>query len=249
MGGERIFAAGADIVQFQGGPNRYGPWPSQFRASFDKLAGLACPTIAAINGYALGGGAKWPWPAICGWRPTTPNSVNRKSCWAVIPGAGGDATVGPPGGGGRAKDLILSGRHVDAAEACASADRPGGPRSRSARHRPRPGGDAGRRSAPGPGRGQVAHRPRRRGPLETGPRRGGRNIRGPFCHGRTPPSGCVRSWSRDRERHVFGALGPLRGQAQVMQGHLDLVGQVTVGRHHPNREPMRPLGRHTSSPW
>src|ERR1700692_4042217 len=49
-GGERIFAAGADITQFQGGADQVRAMATQFRRSFDKLADLGCVTIAAING-------------------------------------------------------------------------------------------------------------------------------------------------------------------------------------------------------
>ncbi|MGH9004006.1 MAG: enoyl-CoA hydratase/isomerase family protein, partial [Acidimicrobiia bacterium] len=60
-GGERVFAAGADIGQLKGPPGAGGvPEDSgligNFRRAFDALAGVPRPVIAAIAGYALGGG-------------------------------------------------------------------------------------------------------------------------------------------------------------------------------------------------
>src|ERR1700730_8645820 len=56
-GGERIFAAGADIGEF-GGPDRARVIGRQFRTAFDALAGIPRVTIAAVTGYALGGGCE-----------------------------------------------------------------------------------------------------------------------------------------------------------------------------------------------
>ena len=54
-GGERAFAAGFEIAEFddQGRPRRVG---ERFRAAFDAIGEIPRPVIAAVNGFALGGG-------------------------------------------------------------------------------------------------------------------------------------------------------------------------------------------------
>src|SRR5829696_3408451 len=56
-GGDRIFAAGAEISEF-GGPDEAYEIGSQFRDAFDAVANLPRVTVAAITGYALGGGCE-----------------------------------------------------------------------------------------------------------------------------------------------------------------------------------------------
>src|SRR3954451_19759117 len=56
-GGERIFAAGADISEF-GGPEEARRIGGQFRATLDAVAAIPRATIAAVTGYALGGGCE-----------------------------------------------------------------------------------------------------------------------------------------------------------------------------------------------
>src|SRR5579862_1724341 len=56
-GGERIFAAGADISEF-GGPDDARRVSGHFRGALDELAAIPRATIAAINGVALGGGCE-----------------------------------------------------------------------------------------------------------------------------------------------------------------------------------------------
>src|SRR4051794_3858305 len=54
-GGERIFAAGADISEF-GGPDEARTIGGQFRATLDAVAAIPRATIAAVTRFALGGG-------------------------------------------------------------------------------------------------------------------------------------------------------------------------------------------------
>ena len=58
-GGERIFAAGADIAEF-GGPEEAAVVGGHFRDALDQVAHIPRPVIAAVNGYALGGGRIHP---------------------------------------------------------------------------------------------------------------------------------------------------------------------------------------------
>src|SRR5947199_4347659 len=54
-GGDKIFAAGADIAEF-GGPDEAARIGGHFREAFDALAAIPRMTVAAVAGYALGGG-------------------------------------------------------------------------------------------------------------------------------------------------------------------------------------------------
>src|SRR5262245_25832194 len=56
-GGERIFAAGADISEF-GGPDEAGPITAGFHGALDAVAAIPRFVIAAVSGYALGGGCE-----------------------------------------------------------------------------------------------------------------------------------------------------------------------------------------------
>jgi hypothetical protein len=80
-GGERIFAAGADISEF-GGPDEARRVSGHFRGALDELASIPRATIAAINGVA------WRWRATSAWRPRTPASASPRSCSASSLAAG-----------------------------------------------------------------------------------------------------------------------------------------------------------------
>jgi enoyl-CoA hydratase len=115
-GGERIFAAGADIAEF-GGPDRAADFGRQFRAAFDGLAALPRATIAAVNGFALGGGCELA--LACDLRVIADNAKfgQPEILLGIIPGAGGTQRLARLVGPARAKDLIFTGRQVDADEA------------------------------------------------------------------------------------------------------------------------------------
>jgi enoyl-CoA hydratase/carnithine racemase len=115
-GGRRIFAAGAEIIEIDGGAEDVG---SNFTAALGALAAVPRATIAAINGYALGGGLELA--LACDLR------VGAEDCklglpevlLGVIPGGGGTQRLPRLIGSSRAKELILSGRQVRAEEALA----------------------------------------------------------------------------------------------------------------------------------
>lgn len=117
-GGERVFAAGADIKEMSNKDAvtmfRY---IGQFQEVFTRLERLPKVTIAAINGYALGGGCELA--LACDLRICADNSQlgQPEILLGVIPGAGGTQRLSRLVGVGRAKELIYTGRFVAAEEA------------------------------------------------------------------------------------------------------------------------------------
>jgi enoyl-CoA hydratase/carnithine racemase len=115
-GGDRIFAAGADISEF-GGPHEAAEIGGLFRAAFDGIAAIPRATIAAITGYALGGGCELA--LACDFRVLSESAKlgQPEILLGIIPGAGGTQRLARLVGPARAKDLIFSGRQVAAEEA------------------------------------------------------------------------------------------------------------------------------------
>jgi enoyl-CoA hydratase/carnithine racemase len=119
-GGERVFAAGADIkemndmsytdmVQRSGG----------LQSAFTAVAKIPKPVVAAVNGYALGGGCEL---ALCAdVRFAAEDAVlgQPEILLGIIPGAGGTQRLTRLVGPSRAKELIFSGRFIKADEALA----------------------------------------------------------------------------------------------------------------------------------
>ncbi|OMQ15665.1 enoyl-CoA hydratase [Modestobacter sp. VKM Ac-2676] len=117
-GGERVFAAGADIKamsQLTGAS--MVAWGRELTSSFTTVARIPKPVIAAITGYALGGGYEL---ALCadfrimgrGAKVGQPEIQ-----LGVIPGVGGTQRLARLVGPAKAKDLVFTGRHVGAEEA------------------------------------------------------------------------------------------------------------------------------------
>jgi enoyl-CoA hydratase len=115
-GGERIFAAGAEISEF-GGPDEAYEIGLQFRETFDALAALPRVTIAAVAGYALGGGCELA--LACDLRIAADNAKfgQPEILLGIVPGGGGTQRLARLVGPARAKDLILTGRQVRASDA------------------------------------------------------------------------------------------------------------------------------------
>jgi len=117
-GGEKAFAAGADIKELAGAsyPQIAGV-SRRLQAAFTAIAKIPKPVVAAVSGYALGGGLEL---ALCadfrvageGARLGQPEIL-----LGVIPGAGGTQRLPRLVGPARAKDIIYTGRFVPAAEA------------------------------------------------------------------------------------------------------------------------------------
>ena len=116
--GERAFSAGSHVGEFeaQRGPGGRERLELEERTS-TRLAGLPMPTIAAIEGNALGGGLELA--LACDLRIASSRAKLGlpEVRLAVIPGAGGTQRLPRLVGLARAKELILTGRTIDAGEA------------------------------------------------------------------------------------------------------------------------------------
>ena len=117
-GGERVFAAGADIKQM-GDLDAVGMFRyiGGFQDVLVRLERLPQVTIAAINGYALGGGCELS--MACDFRVCAGNSKlgQPEILLGIMPGAGGTQRLPRLVGVARAKDIIYTGRMVDPDEA------------------------------------------------------------------------------------------------------------------------------------
>jgi enoyl-CoA hydratase len=117
-GGDKVFAAGADIKEMA--PMSYAEiltWVGDLSAAFDAVARIPKPVVAAVTGYALGGGLEL---ALCAdFRVFAANAkVGQPEIGlGVIPGAGGTQRLPRLVGPAKAKDMIFSGRPVRAEEA------------------------------------------------------------------------------------------------------------------------------------
>jgi enoyl-CoA hydratase/carnithine racemase len=117
-GGPKIFAAGADIKEMVGfGPQEIRPVVSALGDALVVLEELPKVVIAAIEGYALGGGCELA--LACDLRVASPQAQLGQSeiKLGVIPGAGGTQRLPRLVGRSRARELIFSGRIVAAEEA------------------------------------------------------------------------------------------------------------------------------------
>jgi enoyl-CoA hydratase len=117
-GGERIFAAGADISEF-GGQREARQVGGHFLDAQEALAAIPRATIAAIAGYALGGGCELA--LACDFRVCADSAKlgQPEILLGIIPGGGGTQRLARLVGPARAKDIIFSGRQVRADEALA----------------------------------------------------------------------------------------------------------------------------------
>jgi enoyl-CoA hydratase/carnithine racemase len=117
-GGERVFAAGADIkemadMSYADMVRRSGP----LQSALSSVARIPKPVVAAVNGYALGGGCEL---ALCAdYRIAAEDAKlgQPEILLGVIPGAGGTQRLSRLVGPSKAKDIIFTGRFVPADEA------------------------------------------------------------------------------------------------------------------------------------
>ncbi|MCT2584984.1 enoyl-CoA hydratase/isomerase family protein [Actinophytocola gossypii] len=119
-GGEKVFAAGADIkemadMSYVDMSARAGALSSSFTA----VAQIPKPTVAAVTGYALGGGLEL---ALCCDRRVAGDNAKvgqPEILLGIIPGAGGTQRLARLVGPSKAKDIVYTGRFVEASEALA----------------------------------------------------------------------------------------------------------------------------------
>ncbi|KUP97219.1 enoyl-CoA hydratase/isomerase family protein [Thermobifida cellulosilytica] len=117
-GGERVFAAGADVTEMADlGYAAMAERSRTIQDCFNAVARIPKPVVAAITGYALGGGCEL---ALCADFRVAADDARLgqpEIQLGIIPGAGGTQRLPRLIGPAKAKDLIYTGRHVDAAEA------------------------------------------------------------------------------------------------------------------------------------
>ena len=119
-GGERVFAAGADIKEMaEATYSQMAADTRRLQEAFTAVAKIPKPVVAAITGYALGGGLEL---ALCADFRVAGESARvgqPEILLGVIPGAGGTQRLPRLVGPARAKDIVYTGRFVGAAEALA----------------------------------------------------------------------------------------------------------------------------------
>jgi enoyl-CoA hydratase/carnithine racemase len=117
-GGERVFAAGADIkAMSQLDGSAMVAWGRELQDSFRHVARIPKPVIAAITGYALGGGYELALCADFRVLGASAKIGQPEVLLGIIPGAGGTQRLTRLVGPAKAKDLVFTGRHVGADEA------------------------------------------------------------------------------------------------------------------------------------
>jgi enoyl-CoA hydratase len=116
--GPKAFAAGADIKELAAvTPIEAQALSAQGHALMDAIENLGKPVIAAVNGYALGGGCELAMACTLRIASETAKFGQPEVGLGLIPGYGGSQRLPRLVGKGRAMQIILSGKSIDAAEA------------------------------------------------------------------------------------------------------------------------------------
>jgi len=116
--GDKAFVAGADIAELAAQtPVEGAAFARRGQAVFTRLERLGKPSIAAINGYALGGGLELALACTLRLAAETARLGLPETSLAIIPGYGGTQRLSRLVGAGRALELILGGEPIDAREA------------------------------------------------------------------------------------------------------------------------------------
>jgi enoyl-CoA hydratase len=118
--GVKAFIAGADITEFEGlTPDQATRLAREGQAVLDKIEALPVPTIAAINGYALGGGCELALACTFRLVADTARLGLPETSLGLMPGFGGTQRLARAIGRQQALELILTGRQIAADEAVA----------------------------------------------------------------------------------------------------------------------------------
>ena len=118
--GEKAFVAGADIQELERlSPNEAEAYALEGQHVFDLVEHLGKPVIAAVNGFALGGGCELAMACTLRVASETARFGQPEVKLGVTPGFAGTQRLPRLVGKGRALDLLLTGRIVDAQEALA----------------------------------------------------------------------------------------------------------------------------------
>ena len=115
-GSEKAFAAGADIKAMAALSYEEVSAEDPF-TEWDRLAAVEIPVIAAVSGYALGGGCELAMLCDTIFASETAKFGQPEITLGVIPGIGGSQRLTRAIGKAAAMDLVLTGRTIDAAEA------------------------------------------------------------------------------------------------------------------------------------
>ena len=119
-GGERVFAAGADIKEMAELSYQQMLVQAHALQAFTRaIAAIGKPTVSAITGFALGGGCEVALSTDVRFAADNAKLGQPEVLLGIIPGAGGTQRLSRLIGPARAKDLIFTGRFVDAQEALA----------------------------------------------------------------------------------------------------------------------------------
>src|SRR5947207_2031285 len=117
-GGEKVFAAGADIKEMATtSAGEMAQNAARLQDAFTELARVPKPVVAAITGYALGGGLELALTADFRVAGDNARVGQPEILLGVIPGAGGSQRLPRLVGPAKAKDIVFSGRMVAAAAA------------------------------------------------------------------------------------------------------------------------------------
>ena len=120
FGGERVFAAGADVKEMSTMSHAEMVKHAHLLQAFTRdVAAISKPTVTAITGFALGGGCELALATDVRFAAENAKLGQPEILLGIIPGAGGTQRLARLVGPARAKDLIFTGRFVDATEALA----------------------------------------------------------------------------------------------------------------------------------
>lgn len=117
-GNPKIFIAGADLSQMGGGSGEvdYAEGAKQLQDIFNALEAIRVPTVAAINGHALGGGCEFV--LACDFRIMGAGSIGlTEASLGLLPAAGGTQRMTKLVGGAKARELMFFSKRLKADEA------------------------------------------------------------------------------------------------------------------------------------